>query len=161
MEKLKETAEQLLANALIYYQQSERIKTKENWLHTDEETVEIALKAIDEGAELNGRLDYPFGGDVPYLQVATDKQIWSLAEKMIDKGADVNEEDWQGANCFHNLFFHYYYFDTCQNREAARAVMVKMLQHGAMTESTAKMIKGDQDGKKLLTELIEAATIQK
>ncbi len=161
MEKLKETAEQLLVNALIYYQQSERIKTKENWLHTDEETVEIALKAIDEGAELNGRLDYPFGGDVPYLQVATDKQIWSLAEKMIDKGADVNEEDWQGANCFHNLFFHYYYFDTCQNREAARAVMVKMLQHGAMTESTAKMIKSDQDGKKLLTELIEAATIQK
>lgn len=161
MEKLKETAEQLLANALIYYQQSERIKTKENWLHTDEETVEIALKAIDEGAELNGRLDYPFGGDVPYLQVATDKQIWSLAEKMIDKGADVNEEDWQGANCFHNLFFHYYYFDTCQNREAARAVMVKMLQHGAMTESTLRMIKGDTSGEELLADIIKEAAVQK
>lgn len=161
MEKPKETAEQLLINALIFYQQSERIKNQEKWYHTDEETVTIAEKAIEDGAELNGRLDYPFGGDVPYLQVATDKQIWSLAGKMIDKGADVNEEDWQGLNCFHNLFFHYYYFDTCQNRDAARAIMVKMLQHGALTSSTAKMVKGDRDGEKLLSELIKEASVQK
>lgn len=153
----KTTPTQILVNALIFYQQSERIKTKENWLYSDEEIVTQALQAIEDGAELNGQIDYPFGGDVPYLQVATDKQLWSIASKMIDKGADVNEEDWQGTNCFHNLFFHYYYFNTYQNRDAARAVMVKMLQHGATTNSIADMVKNDQIGKNLLSELIHEA----
>ena len=157
----KTTPTQILVNALIFYQQSERIKTKENWLYSDEEIVTQALQAIEDGANLDGNLDYPLGGELPYLQVATDKQMWTVASKMIDKGANVNGEDWHGSNCFHNLFFYFYYFEICKDREAARAIMIKMLQHGATTNSIARIVQKDKVGKNLLEELIKEAQAQK
>lgn len=161
MEKTNLKPEQLLVNALSHYQQSEKKKTQANWLYSDEETINIALQAIEDGADLKGKLDNPLGGELPYLQIATDKQMWSVAMKMIDKGANVNAEDWHGYNCFHNLFFHFYYFEVCKDKDAARAVMVKMLQHGATTNSIARIVQKDKVGKNLLEELIKEAQAQK
>ncbi len=155
MEKTNPT--QILIDALSFYQQSNRTKAKEKWLHSDEEIVSMALQAIEDGADLKGKLDNPLGGELPYLQIATDKQMWTVASKMIDKGADVNAEDWHGYNCFHNLFFHYYYFEICRDKEAARAIMVKMLQHGATTNSIARIVQKDRIGKSLLEELMNEA----
>ncbi len=161
MEKTKELAEQLLVNALIFYQQSDRIKALGKWQYSDDETLKIAIKAIEDGAELNGKIAYPFGGDVPYLQVATDKQMWSVAKKMIDYGVNVNEINFQGTNSLHNLFIYFYYFELCKDRDEARAVMVKMLQHGAFTSGIADMVTKDPYGQELLSDLIKDAAIKK
>lgn len=148
IDKVAETTH--LRQALIYYREDYVTRRLENWKLNDADTLKEAEKALDNGAEVNEKVNCSYGKNTPFLQIATNKNAWHLAWKILEKGADVNAKNDNGINCFHALFLCRYYFESCDNNGEADKMLVEMLKRGADTKTIEKIVENSPETREKL-----------
>ena len=148
IDKVAETTK--LRQALIYYREDYVTRRINNWRENDSDTLKIAEQAVDNGAEVNEKVTCSYGKNTPFLQIATNKNAWHLAWKILNKGADVNAKNDNGINCFHALFLCRYYFESCDNNGEADKMLVEMLKRGADTKTVEKIVENSPENRERL-----------